>query len=649
MLEFIRTHRRLMQFLLLLIIFPSFAFFGLESYTRMSDREPVVAKVAGQNITQRELDAAHARQLDRFRQMFGDQFNPAMFDTPEARQGVLDNLVAQRALASHVIDSHMTVSDDMVRKTILDIRELTGPDGKFDKQRYQALLAAQGLTADKFEASLRRDLAMQQVNLSIQGTAFSPKSVAARVSALNQQVRDVQELPVTVKDFISQVKVTDAMLEDYYAKNIAQYEVPESIKAEYLLLTPEVVESRIEISETDIKNFYEQNIARYKTGEQRRASHILIAAGNDASAADKAAAKSKAEKLLAQIRKSPGDFAKIAKEHSQDPGSAERGGELPDFFGKGMMVKPFEEAAFALKEGEISGLVESEFGFHIIKLNAIKPAATRPLSEVKNNIADEVRRLEAGRQYAEMAETFSNMVYEQSDSLKPVADKLGLKIATASNLTRNPNPGLPKGAAFNQPKFLTALFSDDAIRNKRNTEAIEIGPRVLIAGRVIDHKPVARIPLSEVKHVVEERVKLIEAEKLAQKAGEEKLAALRSGGSADFGPSKPLSRNNTGGLPGSVVTALMKAEVTNLPAYVGVAVPGRGYMIYRIVKVTEEPADEAAMRAEQQQVDEFLAAQEMAAFLGVLKTRAKVELITPAAGNKGPAADKPTADKPVTK
>lgn len=635
MFEFIRTHRRLMQFILLLIIVPSFAFVGLESYLRMSDRDTTVAKVAGQDISQREWDAAQSRQLERFRQMFGEQFNPAMFDTPDARQSTLEGLLAQKALSSHVTKNHLTVSDDQLRNTILDIQGLTNPDGSFDKQRYQALLSAQGLTPDRFEANLRHELAMQQVNLSIQNSAFAPKTVASRITSLNQQVREVQELMIGWQDFKSQVKITDAMVNEFYNKNAAQFEVPETVKIEYLVLSPDVVESRIEVAEADIKTFYDQNIARYKTPEQRRASHILINAPKDASAADKAAAKAKAEKILEQVRKSPGDFAKLAKENSQDSVSAERGGDL-NFFGKGDMVKPFEDAAFALKEGEISGLVQSDFGFHIIRVTDIKAPTTRELSEVKANIAAEIKRQQSGKKYAEMAEIFTNMVYEQSDSLKPVADKLGLKIETAQNLTRAPSPMLPKTAAYNQPKFLNAVFSDDAIRAKRNTEAVEVGASVLIAGRVVEHTPVTKIPVSEVRTLIEERLLGLESEKLAVKAGQARLAELGSNGDAGFGVARLVSRNNASGLPPAAVSAIMKADASKLPAYVGVTVSGRGYAIYRVNKISAEAIDEEARTAEQQQVSEFLAAQEMSAYMDVIKKRAKAEILKPVAAKTTP-------------
>lgn len=640
MLEFIRTHQRLMQFILLLIIFPSFAFLGIESYLRMSDKEPPVAKVAGQNITQREWDAAQARQIERFKQVFGEQFNQNMFDSPEARQGVLENLLAQRAMSAHVMENHLTVSNDTLRNTIAEIPGLKNPDGQFDKQRYQQLLAAQGLTPEKFEAGLRHDLAVQQINAVVQGTAFSPKSVVARVSSLNQQAREVQELVLTLQSFRSQVKITDAMAEEYYKQHPAQFELPEIVKAEVVVFNPDVVEARIVVSDADIKAYYDQNLARYKTDEQRRASHILIAAGKDAPAADKAAAKAKAEKILAQLRKSPNDFAKLAKENSQDPGSAERGGDL-DFFGKGMMVKPFEEAAYALKEGEISEVVQSDFGFHIIRLTALKAATTRPLSEVKANITDEIRRQQVGKKYSEMAEIFTNMVYEQPDSLKPVAEKLGLKIETISGLTRKPTTAYPKTAAYNQPKFLSAIFSDEATKNKRNTEAIEVGPRFLIAGHVVDYKPVTHSPLAQVRQQVEESIMLLETEKLALKTGEAKLAELRNGGTADFSAAKAISRNNNSSTPPPAVYAIMKADVNKLPAYVGVNLGGMGYRIFRINKIVEQPADEASAKSEEQQVNEFLAAQEMAAYLGVIKKRANAEILKPAALAKAKPASAP--------
>jgi peptidyl-prolyl cis-trans isomerase D len=635
MFEFIRTHQRLMQFLLLLFIFPSFAFFGLEGYTRLSDGDNAVAKVAGQSITQQEWDAAQREQMDRFRQMFGGQFDPAMFDTPQAKQGILENLIAQKSLAAEAARNRLSVSDQTLQQTILAIQDLKTPDGKFDSERYKALLAAQGMTPAIYEARLRQDLALQQVNAAIQSTGFAPKSVAARLSDISEQEREVQELIFKASDYASQVKITDDMLKDFYSKNGSQFEIPEQVKAEYVILNSEAVAAQIAVTDADIKSYYDQNVKHYSIDEQRRASHILIAVNKDASSVEKEAAKAKAEKLLAQLRKNPADFARLAKENSQDPGSAERGGDL-DFFGKGMMVKPFEDTAYKLKQGEISGLVQSDFGYHIILLTAIKPAIVKTLDEVKNDIATDIRKQLIAKKFAELRETFTNMVYEQSDSLKPVADKLKLKIETASNLTRAPNPAAGPKAPFNHPKFLSAIFSDEAVKNKRNTEAVEVAPDTLIAGRVAEYKPVTKRPFEEVRPVVRERVLQIEAERLARKAGEDKLAELKNKGDAKgLAEAKVISRSKKAGLSNEAFTALLKADASKLPVYIGVELPAQGYGVYRINKIMQPAATDVTRRqAEQQQIADALAQQEMFAYLEVLKKKAKVEILKPAVANK---------------
>lgn len=640
MFEFIRTHRRFMQFLLLLFIIPSFAFFGLEGYTRFKEGDNAVAKVAGNPITQQEFDMAQREQMERFRQMFGGQFDPKMLDTPEARQNILEGLIAQRVIAEEAKENRLSVSDQALQQTILNIPGLTGPDGKFDVERYKSLLASQGLTPVMYEARLRQDLALQQVTNAIQATAIAPKAVANRLSDLNDQERVVQEQLFKPDDYVSQVKVTDEMLKDYYDKNSGQFEIPEQVKAEYVVLDSEAIASQVNVSDADIKAYYEQNAQRYRDEEQRRASHILIKVDKGASEQDKAAARAKAEKLLAQARQNPDDFAKLAKEHSQDPGSAELGGDL-DFFGKGMMVKPFEDAAFKLKEGEVSDVVESEFGYHIIKLTGIKAAQAKSLEEVKGQIAADIKKQLAAKKYSEMAQQFSDLVYEQSDSLKPAAEKLGLKVETVAGLTRTPNPALGATAPFNQPKFLNALFSEDALKNKRNTDAVEVAPNTLIAGRVVEHKPVTKRPFEEVKDVVRERVTQIEAANLAKKAGEAKLAALKSGGDANgLGDTKAVSRVKGQDIHPAALPAVMKADVAKLPAHVGVDLGQQGYAVYRISKVMQPATlDEKRRLTEREQIANALAQQEALAYLEALKKKHKVEILKPMAGGNDGAQD----------
>ncbi|MBI1890635.1 MAG: SurA N-terminal domain-containing protein [Burkholderiales bacterium] len=630
MFEYIRTHQRLMQFLLFLLIVPSFAIFGLGDYTRFRDDANVVAQVAGQPITQQEFDKAYREQLDRLRQAYGQQFDSKAFDTPEARKQILDNLIAQRAMMAEASRDRLTVSDAALQRSILETPGLTS-EGKFDGERYKSLLALQGMTPAMFEARLRQEMAMQQVSSAIISSAFAPKAVATRLSDINDQEREVQQLLFKTADYAPQVKVTDDMLKDYYNKNSKQFAVLETARAEYVVLSNDVIASQLNVTDDDIAKYYEANKKRFSVEEQRRASHILISAKKDAPAAEKASAKAKAEQLLVQVRKSPADFAKLAKANSQDPGSAEKGGDL-GFFGKGMMVKPFEEATFALKPGEISDVVQSDFGFHIIQLNEIKAGSTKPLDEVKGEILAELKKQQAAKKYSELAEVFTNTVYEQADSLKPAADKLKLKIETTPVVTRVPNPTVAPNVPYNNPKFLKALFTEDSIKSKRNTEAVEIAPNTLISGRIVEYKPATIRPFDEVKDDVRQRVIQAEASKLAKKAGEDKLAALKAkDDTAGFGATKKVSRTKNEGLDGAGVNVVLKADVSKLPSYVGTE-DLQGYSIYRVGKVAQAAKPDAARRqTEQQQVLNALAQQETLAYLEVLKQKAKAKIIKPPA------------------
>ncbi|WP_288379738.1 SurA N-terminal domain-containing protein [uncultured Massilia sp.] len=630
MFDFVRNNKRVMQGLLLVIILPSFVLVGVESYQNRGDAAAGVATVAGQKVTQQEWEEAQRRQIDQARQMMGAQFDQKMFETPEAKQAILNNLVAERAVNAEIAASHLTVGDAAIARQISDIPGLRKPDGSFDMEQYKSLLAAQGLTPSMYDQRLRRDMTVQQLVGSIQQTAFAPRSVASRLSDINDQEREVQELVFPIAQYLPQVQVTDAMVKAYYDKNAALFTIPEQVKAEYVVFDADAVASKVQVSDAEINEYYNKNLKVYTTPEQRTASHILINLARDAKPADQAAAKAKAEAVLAEVRKNPANFAEIAKAQSQDQGSAAQGGDL-GVVEKGAFVKPVEDTIYALKEGETSGLVQSEYGYHIIKVTALKPAAQKPLADAKAEIAADLKKQKMSKQYSEMAEVFTNMVYEQSESLKPVADKLGLKIETVDALTRKPNPALAT-APFNNEKFLTALFGVDAVKNKRNTEAVEVSPSVLISGRVVEFKPATKRPLAEVDAQIRQRVTLEEASRMARAAGEQKLAAVKASGDATgFGAATVVARTKQPTINTTAAVAVLKADVSKLPAYVGVEVPGQGYGVYRIGKVSQPATPDAARRAqEQQQIGQLVGQAEMYNFVESLKTKAKAKVnVTP--------------------
>ncbi|WP_066738111.1 SurA N-terminal domain-containing protein [Cupriavidus sp. D384] len=644
MLDFVRNNRRLMLLLLLVLVFPSFVFFGVESYSRFMDSSHDAAKVDGRTITVQEVDNVVRDQTERMRQMLGSNYDPRMFESAAARQSVLDQLILQRVVADATARKNLTVSNEQLRQAIEAIpaiAQLRGPDGKFDEKAYIQLLAQQGMTPEQLDSRMRFELATQQLGGAVGTTAFVPKSLLDRLISIRDQQRDVQALVIKPADFTAKVTPDAAALKAYYEAHQSAYTTPEQAKVEYVVLSGDAMAASQAVTPEELKSYYDSNAQRFRTEEQRRASHILITVPKDAKDADRKAAKDKAEKLLEDVRKHPETFADVAKKNSQDPGSAEKGGDL-GFMGRGALVKPFEDAMYALKDGQISDLVETDYGYHIIKLTGIKPAATQPLDEVRPELEAELKKQLAAKKYAEQADAFGNTVYEQSDSLKPAADKFKLTIQTADNVTRQPNPALGKDSPLNNEKVLKALFSDDTIKNKRNTEAIQVGPTTLVAARIVDYRPSAARKFEEVEAQVRQAYIAQQAAELARKDGEARLEALKKADSASgFGPTMMVSRAKADNLSPKAVDAIMRADATKLPSVVGVDLGADGYAIYRISKVsTPAEANAGQRQADAQQLSQLAGQTELAAYYEALKAQAKVKILHPAKSeDQAPASE----------
>ncbi|VVD83286.1 Peptidyl-prolyl cis-trans isomerase D [Pandoraea capi] len=640
MFDFIRRHQRLVLIFLTVLIVPSFVVFGVHGWQEYASDAGTIAKVGDQTVTRQEYDSVLRAQTERMQQMFGGAVDASQINTPEMRSAVLDNLIQQKLLTQETLKKNLSVPDAQVRDALLAIpaiAQMRRPDGSIDQAAYEQLLSAQNLTPQRLEAQIRFELASNQLPSSVQASAMLPKTVVDRFAQLRSQQRDVAALDFPLSDYASKIVPTQQQIQAYYDAHQAAFRTPESAEIQYVVLDPKAMPTSAQAAPSDdaLRKMYNDNLKQYTTQEERRASHILIASPADASPADHAKAKAKAEAILAQIKKNPNDFAKLASENSEDPGSKANGGDL-GFFARDAMVKPFADAAFSLKgEGDISDVVKSDFGYHIIKLTGIKPSQTKSFDEVKSQLADQYRQQEAAKSYAKLADQFTNSVYEQPDSLQPVADKLNLKVQTAK-VTRTPDAALAQSPLGNE-KLLKAVFGDESLKNKRNTEAVDVGQGVLVSAHVVNYHPAATPPLAQIEAQVKQMATADLAEQEAKKAGEAKLEALKKGGDAAFGAVQTVSRDNPGKLAPSALTAIFSADTSKLPAYVGVALgEGQGYAVYRISKVSQ-PAGQDAQRlaAEAQQLSQLAAQAEWNAWLGDLRARSKVKIVNDVTKSSG--------------
>ncbi len=631
MFDFVHEHKKLLQVFLALITLP-FALWGVSSYEKAGNSADVAATVNGLKITQQELENSLRQQQDRMRQQLGTNYDPAMFDNPQVKRAVLDNLISQRLLVERARAARLVVPDEEVAQVIAGIDAFQN-EGKFDKKRYEAVLANQGLSPLMFEARVRDELVGQQMQDAYAQNGFASNTVADNIIRLNEQQRDVKVSTVSFQSFMSQAKVADAEVKEYYEQNKSQFQVQEQAKVEYARFSADDLLAKVEVSKEEVSSYYQGHQNEFGTPEERRAAHILISVKPAASQAEQDAAKAKASQLLQQARKNPAKFAELAKENSQDPGSAPNGGDL-GFFGRGMMVKPFDDAVFALKPGEISGLVKSDFGYHIIKLIAIKPSRILQFDEAREGIANKLRQQKAADLFAEMADKFSNTVYEQSDSLKPAADLVGVKIERSGWL----NKGKPEGGLWTQ-KMLQAIFNDEVVKNKRNTAAIEVEPNVLVAARILDYKPASVRPLSEVQESIRQTLLRQKATDLAVKQGKAVLEQLQGGGkpTLSWGATQNITRAKHGSLDMGLVRQIFQANTARLPQFVGAEDAQNGFVLVRIDDVKQgDPVDDAKLARYAQQLRQLTGEEMSDAYLADARQQATIKVNLPAAPTAQP-------------
>ena len=625
MFDLVHKHKRIAQFILALIMIP-FAFFGVDYYFRRSDGVAEVAKFEGGKITEAEFANAIREQQEMLRRN-SQGVDPAIFDNPEVRFNLLQQLLRERLVEKKGADLHFQASNAQVfEKIAADPRFREGD--RFSLDAYKRLLGQAGISEPQYEESIRRQILSEKIVDPIARGSIVPKASGAAFVTLVEQQREVEIANIEAEPFTRDVKVDDPQVKAFYDANAAAFKTPEEAKFEYAILTQDALLGQVAVSPDEVKAQYESAAKTYTQEEQRQAAHILIAVKPDATDAERAAAKKTAEDIAAQARANPAKFGELAKQRSQDPGSAAQGGDLGSN-PRGTMVKSFDDAVFAMKPGEIAGPVQSEFGWHVIRLAGVTPARTRPFDEVKAQIETDLKRQKVGQRFAAAADQFQNLVYEQADSLAPVGKALGVTVQTSPLVTR----AQAQQIALGSPKLVQALFSPESIAAKRNTDAIEVGPNTLMAARLVEYKAAAPRPFEQVRDEIHRQLARAAAVELAQKAGREKLALLEQGKpDRDVGLafSKPvvLSRSQQQpGLTPEAVTRIFQADAAKLPRYVGAPSERGGFAIYKLVKVILPPeAEPAKLAAARARIGEMQSREVFDAYIGALKAKAKVEI-----------------------
>ncbi|WP_417509461.1 SurA N-terminal domain-containing protein [Methylophaga sp.] len=621
MLHFIRNHAQgwIAWFIVGLISIP-FALWGINSYLSGASAV-VVAEVNGSPITQTELQSSLQQYRDRMRSMMGDQFDPAMFDSATVKKDVLDGLIEQRLLRDANITLKQHISDAAVSQFIRSTPAFQR-DGQFDSDYYGMVLARVGYTPTQYEAQLRADLLSQQLTTNIQSSSIASVKLLNEALRLERQQREIAYGIVPIQQFVEEVNVDDAEIRQYYDDNLAAYTAPGQVKLNYIELSVDELAKDIQINEDDLKKFYADNQNQFVGPEQRRASHILVE-GDDESALEKIKA--------IQTRINEGeDFAELAKEASQDTGSASNGGDL-GFFGRDVMDPAFEEAAFALENvGDVSEPIKTEFGYHLIKLTGIQKPEGKSFAQARDEVENLYRRQQAESVFYDEAEQLANLSFENPDSLDVTAEALGLEIKTTPSFTRT---GTEEGITSNK-KVIDAAFSEDVLKNDLNSAVIELSDNDLLVIHKNKHIPETVLPFESVSPAIKQQLIFDKARKLAQDEGESILEKVKSGEAPDSlltnWQAPEFYGRDAEKVSGQILQrAFTMAKPSSSANYEGFSADNGNYVVIKLTSVRNgniDDVNEEQRKALQQQLTGIYAAAEVEAFIAQLRHDAEIDI-----------------------
>ena len=618
--------------IVIMIIIP-FALWGVHQYLGDSGDDSV-ATVNGVKISQRTLQRTYLQQRQRLQQMFGDSFRPDMFPEKQMKQQVLQGLIDRQLLLGAAVESNMTIGNAQLAASIRSISAFHDASGKFSQASYERLLRNQGMSVGGFEADFRRDLLTQQLEGGISGSDFVTDFEWQIYRRLAEQTRNVGYMILPLKKYADAVQVSDGEIKKYYDAHPDAFRTPEEVRLAYLDLSVDKMAANEQVSEKDIQKYYESNLDSFRVPEQRKVRHILISVPQKADAKTDTQAKQKAEKVLAELKQGA-SFAKLAEKYSDDPGSAKKGGEL-GFIDRGMMVKPFDEAVFSLKKGQISGLVKTRFGYHIIQVEDIRGGDVKPLDKVRAQVVKAIQHDRAEPKYENAIEQLSNLTFQNPDTLDIAAKQLGLSVEHTDYFSREHGTGIASN-----PKVLKAAFSDDVLHQGYNSEAIDLGNGRTVVVRVDGHRDASIQPLAQVKEKVIELLKQEKAQSLASEAAQKIVERLQSGEAPDrvakdagvnWQVDKALSRHSSTLDPAVVNEAFTLAHpvAADKPTLAHVATANGGQAVVAVYGVTDgvakPKANDATAKGERGRLRQADSKAEYDAFLKGLRDRAEVKI-----------------------
>ncbi|HUH88871.1 MAG TPA: SurA N-terminal domain-containing protein [Pusillimonas sp.] len=641
MFDFIRTHQRLMQLVLLILILPSFALIGVSGYTNYVSGDHDLVEVGDTAITQQEFDEARRNQLQRMQASAGSAFDPSTLDTTQARTALLESLIQRRLIINEATQERFSVSDARLREAIASIPELW-VDGRFSQERYTQVLASMGVSSRDFEQGQRAELALQRVLGPVGATVVVPPSVTQSVEQALTAQRSIRLQAFDAAAYADKVQVSDADIKAWYDANQNQLQVPEYVSADYLLLDESAAMQGLpEITESEMRAYYEQNKSRYVMPARVQVSHVLVQPEGD-SDAQRQAALEKATALSAKLAADPAQFAEVAKAESDDAGTANDGGRL-GWISKGSWPQALEEVVFALEKGAVSGAVEGPDGYHVFLAEDVQREAGETFEQAKAKVQSEIRRQLAADRYAEMATRLTDLAYEDQTSLQPAAQALGLQVRSADGIARDRllDPSDVQGGnaaaqsndalVLDDPRVRRALFASQSFTDKHNSGVIEISPGVLVVVRVNQIRPAHVLPLDKANEFIRQQLLAERSRDAARAAGQEALAVLKGKPAAPeadeaFGTLQTVSRVDSHGLAKPVLDAAFGVDASNLPAYVGVE-GAQGYVIVRVEGAEAGRPDPMLQASLGVQIGQATGMAEESAVLSAMREAANVRVL----------------------